>query len=778
MKKSMILSAVAAAFIACTPVAENSISVVPFPNEVNMKSGSFDAAGADFHFSSEMDEGSVALVEALAGQLSKVTGKMSSVDSETSKTGFAFSLDPSLAEEAYTLNVTRKGVTVEASSLRGFNYAIQTIKQMLPAEIFGKEEAASLDWSLPCVEINDAPRFGYRGMHMDVVRHFFDMNMVKRYLDIMEVHKLNTLHWHITDDQGWRIEIKKYPKLTEVGSIRKETIIGHIFESDEYDGTPYGEGCWFSQDQIREIIAYAAAKGIDIIPEIDLPGHMLAALAAYPELGCTGGPYDVWGRWGVADEVLCAGKEETMIFLENVLAEVAELFPSEYVHIGGDECPKVYWEKCPHCQAKIKELGLKDTDKFQAEHYLQSYVMKRMAEFLESKGKKVIGWDEILEGEVAENATVMSWRGTAGGIQAARLGHDVIMTPNTFYYLDYYQSLDKENEPLAIGGYIPIEKCYSYDPSADGMTAEEQSRILGVQANLWTEYIASDDHLEYMLLPRLAALSEVQWCQPENKSWERFLDSADEFCSIYDVMDYQYGKHIFDTRGDVRINKEKGCVEVMLEAQGETAIRYTMDGSEPTVDSPLYTDPIEIRESCTIKARSDRNGMSGRTYEKSFTAHKAMGRPVQAMTPTHHNYTYNCPDMLTDGLRGAGPYNSGDFAGWYDKPFEALIEMDGTAYSSVTLSAFVFRYDYIFGPTYMTVYTSEDGKEFTEMAHADYAIEGGMDDGNGCAEYTLTFPETSAKYLKVTAGCLEALPDWHTGKGNPGFVFIDEVVVE
>ena len=777
MKRSIIIAAVAAAFAACTPISDEPVAVVPFPEEVNIKSGSFDAAGAGFHYSSDMDEASVNVVENFAARLSEITGIESKVNGNSSRDGFIFTVDPAMSEEAYSINISRKAVEVKASSLRGFNYAIQTIKQMLPAEIFGKTEAAGLDWSIPCCEINDAPRFAYRGMHMDVVRHFFDMDMVKRYLDIMEVHKLNTLHWHITDDQGWRIEIKKYPKLTQIGSIRKETLVGHLFESEVYDGTPYGEGCWFSQDQIHEIIDYAAAKGIDIIPEIDLPGHMLAALAAYPELGCTGGPYDVWGRWGVADEVLCAGKEETMIFLENVLSEVVDLFPSEYVHIGGDECPKVYWEKCPLCQAKIKELGLKDTDEFQAEHYLQSYVMKRMAAFLEGKGKKVIGWDEILEGEVAENATVMSWRGTAGGIKAARMGHDVIMTPNTFFYFDYYQSLDKENEPLAIGGYIPIEKCYSYEPMADGMTEEEIKHILGVQANLWTEYIASDDHLEYMLLPRLAALSEVQWCQPENKDWERFLDSADDFCAIYDMMDYKYGKHIFDTRGKVTINKDKGCVEVALEAQGETPIRYTMDGNDPDESSPLYTAPVEIRESCTIKARSERNGMSGRTYEKSFTAHKAMGRPAKTLTPTHHNYTYNCPDLLTDGLRGKGPYNSGDFAGWYDEPFEVVIDMDGTAYSSVTLSTIAFRHDYIFGPMDMTVYTSEDGENFTEAAHADYPIIGLIDDGNECEEHTLNFPETSARYLKVTASCIETLPDWHPAKGSAGFLFVDEVIV-
>ena len=777
MKKTFIIAGIAALLTACTPKETQTLTVVPYPNEVNIKTGTFDACGADFHYSAGFDDAAVNVITGFAGQLSLVTGEENTAVEGDANDGFVFIYDASVPEEAYTLDITGKAATVRASSLRGVNYAVQTMKQMLPAEIYGKREAADKEWKMQCAEINDAPRFGYRGMHMDVVRHFFDMNMVKRYLDIMEVHKLNTLHWHITDDQGWRIEIKKYPKLTEIGSIRKETIVGHIFESAVYDGTPYGEGCWFSQDQIREIIAYAAAKGITIIPEIDLPGHMLAALAAYPHLGCTGGPYDVWGRWGVADEVLCAGNEETMVFLENVLAEVAELFPSEYIHIGGDECPKVYWEKCPKCQAKIKELGLKDDDEFQAEHYLQSYVMTRMTEFLESKGKKIIGWDEILEGEVAENATVMSWRGTSGGIKAAKMGHDAIMTPNDFFYLDYYQSLDKENEPLAIGGYVPVEKCYSYEPYVKGMTDEEKAHIIGVQANLWTEYIASDDHLEYMLLPRMAALSEVQWCQPETKSWERFIDSADEFCSIYDVMGYNYATHIFDTRGKIRINKEKGCVEVELEAQGDTPIRYTLDGSEPSADSPIYAGPVEIKESCTLKAKSDRNGKSTRTYSKTFESHKAMGRPVSALTETHPSYTYNCPDMLTDGLRGAGPYNSGDFAGWYNKPVEVVIEMDGTPYSSVTLSTFVFRYDYVFNPLDLTVFVSEDGKDYSQVAHDEYPVEGGVDDGNGCNEYTVTFPETSAKYLKVTARCLEALPEWHSGKGNPGFVFVDEIVV-
>ena len=776
MKKILIILSVLLAAAACTPKDVQTINVVPYPNEVQVKSGAFCVAGADVRYDAAADEMTKTLLNAFAQQLSLVTGTESAVYEGEAGAGFSFILAADMPHEAYTLNVTKKGVEVRASGLNGFNYAIQTIKQLLPVEVYGKVAAAQKSWTLPCVKINDAPRFGYRGLHMDVSRHFFDMDEVKRYLDIMEVHKLNTLHWHLTDDQGWRLEIKKYPRLTEIGAIRKQTLVGHLFDSEIYDGTPYGEGCYFTQDQVREILDYAAGKGITVIPEIDLPGHMLAALAAYPELGCTGGPYDVWGKWGVADDVLCVGKEKTMQFLEDVLTEVCELFPAEYVHIGGDECPKVRWENCPHCQAKIAELGLKDDDRFQAEHYLQGYVTARMEEFLHSKGKKLIGWDEILEGELAPNATVMSWRGVAGGLQAVRMGHDAIMTPNTFFYLDYYQSLDKENEPLAIGGYLPVEKCYSYEPTTEGMTDEEKAHILGVQANLWTEYIATADHLHYMLLPRLAALAEVQWCQPEVKDWERFLDSADEFCGIYDIMGYKYGNHLFDTRG---VCETGNGVCVVLEAQGETPIHYTLDGSEPTVDSPLYTEPIQITESCTLKARSQRGGeMSGRTFEKSFTAHKAMGRPVELVTTTHPNYTFNCPDLLTDGLVGEGPYNSGDFAGWYNQPFEVIVDLGGETYSEVTLSTIVFKYDWIMNPTSMTVSTSEDGKTFTEIAHMEIPCIGQMDDANGCQDYTLAFGETSAKYLKVTAGCCTSLPEWHSGAGHPAFLFVDEVLVK
>ena len=549
MKKFLSALFALALAASCTSLdpKEYGIDVVPYPNEVSLKAGSYKVAGAVFHYDGNMDALSVQAVIDFADRLSRVTGKQSLVSEGHSRTGINFVVDPALAPEEYSLVVKRKAVIIKASALNGFIYAIQTVKQMLPEEIFSDSLDQDEDWKLKCVVIKDAPRFAYRGMHLDVSRHFWSVDEVKRYLDVMQVHKLNRFHWHLTDDQGWRIEIKKYPRLTEKGAVRKETLVGHLQPKDNvFDGTPYGEGLFYTQDQIREVVAYAAARGITVIPEIDLPGHMVAALACYPELGCTSGPYEVWPMWGVADDVLCPGNEKTFEFIENVLSEVADLFPSEYIHIGGDECPKVRWEKCPKCQARIKALGLEADEKHSAEYFLQSYVTERVEAFLATRGKRIIGWDEILEGKLAPDATVMSWRGISGGLEAARLGHDAIMTPNSYLYFDYYQSDNQDAEPLAIGGYLPVSKVYSYEPFEEGMTQEEKSHIIGVQANLWTEYITTESQLEYMLLPRLAALSEVQWCQPQNKNWERFEDCVDDVCDIYDQMGYNYARHLLE----------------------------------------------------------------------------------------------------------------------------------------------------------------------------------------------------------------------------------------
>ena len=522
------------------------VTIVPYPQQVVENEGSYKLAGVSLRSVGAIDERTQALVERFAAELSQATGKSSKVIKGKAGKGINFIYDQTMAEEAYVLNVGTKSIDIKASSLRGFNWAVQSLKQMMPVEIYAGKAVEDVEWTVDCCQITDAPRFGYRGLLIDEARHFFGMETIKDVLDVMEIHKLNKLHWHITDDQGWRIEIKKYPLLTEVGSIRKETLVGHLRRSTEYDGTPYGEGMWYTQDQIREIVEYAASKGIDIIPEIDLPGHMQAALTAYPYLGCTGGPYEVWTKWGVSKDVLCIGKETTMEFILDVLSEVCDLFPSKFIHIGGDECPKVKWAECPHCQQKIKELGIKADEKHSAEHFLQSYVTARAEQYLATRGRRLIGWDEILEGELAPDATVMSWRGTKGGEAAVKLGHDVIMTPYQYLYIDYYQSKDQANEPLAIGGYVPVERCYSFEPFTDEMTPEQKGHILGVQANLWTEYIGDQDYLEYMLLPRLSALSEVQWCAPENKIWNRYLDSVDEVINIYETAGYNCAKHVLE----------------------------------------------------------------------------------------------------------------------------------------------------------------------------------------------------------------------------------------
>lgn len=532
--------------------------IVPFPQEIHLDRGTFSVAGATVEISSDIDSLSADYIESFAAHLSEVTSHAEG----TGNGRICFILNDSeqfsgldffdRMGQAYSIEVTRRKVMVKACSLNGFVYAVQTLKQMLPVEIYGNIPAPEADWSIPCCTIKDMPRFGYRGMLLDVARYFSSVDEVRKFIDMMEIHKMNVFHWHLTDDQGWRIEIKKYPELTQVGSRRRHTLVGHHHVSNEYDGKPYGEGMWYSQEEVREIVAYAAAKGITVIPEIDLPGHMMGALATYPHLGCTGGPYEVWGKWGISDDVLCAGKDASYEFLEDVLEEICGLFPSEYVHIGGDECPKRRWEECPLCQAKIRDLGLEDDEKHSAEHYLQSHVMKQMAEFLAGKGKRIIGWEEMLQGELAPGATVMAWRRNKYGHQAARLEHDAIMTTRTHLYLDRYQSEDKENEPLAHSSYLPVKMVWSYDPyisedkEALPLTEEQKMHIIGVQANVWREYIPTNIHLEYMVHPRMAAVSEVQWCMPENKDWERFLEGLDHMRQVYDIMGYGYATHVWN----------------------------------------------------------------------------------------------------------------------------------------------------------------------------------------------------------------------------------------
>ena len=511
--------------------------VIPLPQEVALSQESpFNLNDGTIIAYPENNELLKRNAEFLAEYISQSTGHTLQTEalapgSEAPKGAITLGLDPAIGNrEGYVLTVKADRVTLNGQTENGVFYGIQTLRKSIPAET----KATSI--LLPAGSIQDEPRFSYRGMHLDVGRHFFPIEFVKKYIDLLALHNMNTFHWHLTEDQGWRIEIKKYPKLTEIGAWRDRTVIGR--NTEEYNNTRYGG--FYTQEQAKEIVKYAGERYITVIPEVDLPGHMLAALAAYPEMGCTGGPYEVCPRWGVFEDVLCIGNEKSMQFLEDVMAEIIDIFPSKYIHIGGDEAPRTRWEKCPKCQARIRTEKLKADKNHTAEDRLQSYCMTRIEKLLNSKGRQIIGWDEILEGDVAPNATVMSWRGSAGGIKAAQLGHDVIMTPNDYCYFDYYQSEDTRHEPFAIGGFVPLEKVYSLNPTAS-LTEEQAKHILGTQANLWTEYIPTSEQVEYMVLPRMAALAEVQWTQLEKKDYTNFTTRLAGLIGLYrrDGLNYR-----------------------------------------------------------------------------------------------------------------------------------------------------------------------------------------------------------------------------------------------
>jgi hexosaminidase len=509
--------------------ASGNVNIVPKPVSAVEKKGHFvinSNTKIVFNFS---DEHNVNIASPLNAHISKFYGMeplaIAAAPKMSSNSIFiSLNKKSGIKPEGYLMDVSGSGVSIEASTPAGLFYAVQSLIQLMPAEEMRMDKI-----KVPYVSVEDYPRFEWRGLHLDVCRHFMPKEFVLKYIDYMAMHKLNTFHFHLTEDQGWRIEIKRYPRLTEIGSKRKETIMGRGNEAVKlYDGKPHGG--FYTQEDIKEIVAYAAKRYVTVVPEIEMPGHALAALAAYPELGCTGGPYEVATKWGVFKEVMCAGKEGTFEFLQNVMDEVLALFPSKFIHIGGDECPKESWKECPDCQQRIKELGLKD------EHELQSWFITRMEKYLNAKGRDIIGWDEILEGGLAPNAAVMSWRGEAGGIAAAKERHKVVMSPGTHCYLDHFQGA-KETQPLAIGGFTPLEKIYSYEPVPAELSAEEAKYIMGAQGNVWTEFMPNPAHVEYMVYPRAAALAEVVWSPKEPRDYKNFKERMEKMVLRY----YSYG---------------------------------------------------------------------------------------------------------------------------------------------------------------------------------------------------------------------------------------------
>lgn len=669
--------------------------------------------------------------------------------------------------EAYKLIVNDKRVCISGASEAGVFYGIQTLRKSLPV-------AQDINVNLSAVEIYDKPRFAYRGAMLDVARHFYTVDEVKTFIDMLALHNINRFHWHLTDDQGWRIEIKKYPKLMSVASERKETVVGRWY-SGIYDGKPYGG--YYTQDELRDVIDYAAKRYITIIPEVDLPGHMQAALTAYPELGCTGGPYEVRTIWGVSQDVLCVGNDFTLQFVKDVLSEVADIFPSEYIHIGGDECPKVRWEKCPKCQERIKSLGLKSDAKHTKEQRLQSYMIQEAAKYLKEKGKRIIGWTEILEGGLVPDATLMSWIGESGGIEAAHQHHDVIMTPNTYLYFDYYQSKKVEDEPLAIGGYLPIEKTYNYEPMPKELTKEEQQYIKGVQANLWTEYIPVFSQVQYMVLPRLGAAAEVQWTDPSKKDYKDFLRRVPHLVAVYDCYGWNYATHVYDVNVDMKADTVNHVLNVQLSTMADDPIYYTLDGQDPTEKSLKYTKPFTIDQSVVLKTMAVHPDRTSKISVDTIRFNKATLKPVVLLQPNESRFSPDGPVVLVDGRNGNHSFDTGAWLAVADNDLEAVINMQAeTILSSASVHVYVRKDAWLFDARGFSVSVSSDNKNYKEVASQEYK-QMQESDSDGIIEHELSFDPCKATYVKIKVISEKSMPDWHWDAGKAPFLLVDEIIL-
>ncbi len=658
--------------------------------------------------------------------------------------------------EAYAIEISNNRIQIKYGDNVGYFRALQTLAQLF--------EEHRDDKVLPNLRINDEPQFKWRGMHLDVVRHFFTVEEVKKYLDYLAMYKINTFHWHLTDDQGWRIEIKKYPKLTEIGSKRKESMIGP-YGDNKFDGVPYGG--FYTQEEIKEVIEYAQKLHINIVPEIEMPGHALAALSAYPELACTAGPFEAATKWGVFDDVFCP-KDETFEFLENVLTEVMSLFPSEYIHIGGDECPKVRWKECAHCQALMKKEGLK------TEEELQSYFIQRIERFVNSKGRKIIGWNEILEGGLAPNAAVMSWTGEEGGIEAAQTKHFAVMTPGGYCYFDHYQG-DPQNEPLAFGGFTPLDKIYSYHPIPEVLTEEEGKYILGVQANLWAEYILDFKHVEYMLFPRLMALAEVGWGTNQPEKYLDFENKVVEHFKYLNEKGINYAKSIFNPSGKV-IRSGNGIAYELYMSKDIQNIRYTTDGSEPTFNSYAYSEPIPVKQPMKIQAGYFENGeLKSAVTSQRLNVSKSTGKPIVLVNQPAPNYAFGGALTLVDGIEGDPKVLGKTWLGFSGTDVIATIDFGNkTDFSSIYFNSLNNKGSWIHLAGGAKVLISDDGVDFREVGQVSKQK---IEEMNGRVRINF-IPAQSARYLKVEIYNAGIIPDGDSGAGHEAWLFVDEIGVK
>jgi hexosaminidase len=684
---------------------------------------------------------------------------------EKSTKKIVFKIDKSITnDEGYELEIKKNKISISSKNTKGAFYAVQSLLQLLPIKTTSKSIA------IQCLEIKDAPRFPYRGMHLDVARHFFSVAFIKKYINLMAMLKMNIFHWHLTEDQGWRIEIKKYPKLQEIAAFRNETLIGHYSEQPhKFDGKKYGG--FYTQKEIKDIVKYASERQITIIPEIEMPGHSQAAIAAYPELGCTGEQFEVATKWGVFEEIYCP-KESTFKFLEDVIDEVAALFPGKYIHIGGDEAPKTRWKECTHCQKRIKKEGLKD------EHELQNYFITRMEKYINSKGKQIIGWDEILEGGLAPNATVMSWRGTNGAVEAARQKHNVILTPNSHCYFDHYQS-ENEKEPLAIGGFLPLEKVYSFNPIPEELTKEESKYVLGAQGNVWTEYMKTPEKVEYMAFPRVVALSEVVWSSKENKNYPDFIKRLEFYQKRLDKLDVNYANHLYEVKGEFKTTNKKLTYELKSTSKTQN-IYYSLNNDALTT---LYKKPIIVDRSIKIKAAvyNTQKRKLGNFFEEEINLHKAIGAKISLNIPPNEAYNAGGKQALINGISGNNKrYGDKEWLGFSGEDVEIIIEFDKpTEINAITTRFYNGNGQWIYAPKELNLQLKlEDGRTIsskTMIKSRDSLIV------NFDLDISPFYPKDKilkTKILKIKIPNYGIIPDGKQGAGHKAWTFIDEIIIK
>ena len=739
----LFLIIVASFFVTCkNPIkhTNSQLLLIPMPNSIVQYKGSLDVLGG-FQLKSVGEISEMLLDYISSSEIIKQNENGVYLQLNIVSDGVLDNND-----ESYKLDVSKHGVEIQASEEAGLFYGIQTLMQLLNSD----------SSKLPYLHIEDSPRFAYRGMMLDCSRHFLSLDFLKKQIDMMSYLKLNRFHWHLTDGPGWRLQINQYPELTEIAAWRPQATWKEWWNSGRQyvkEGTKGAYGGYYTQDEARELVEYAAERHIVVIPEIEIPGHSEEVLAVYPHLSCTGKPY-------TSSEV-CIGNPDTYIFLENVLDEVIDIFPSEYIHIGGDEASREHWAKCPKCQSLMKR------EKYTDEAQLQSHLIKHIEEYLNNKGRMIIGWDEILEGGLAPNATVMSWRGEDGGIVAARSGHDAIMTPGSHCYFDSYQGTP-DTQPEAIGGFLPIEKVYSFNPVSDSLSIEESKHILGAQANLWAEYIISEEHMEYMIYPRLLALSEVVWTLPENKSWDNFKMRANDAIPFLQQKGYNTYTLSKEPFMELSSNTDKESIDVTLSSERYPVdIRYTIDGTLPTISSMLYEKSIEVKDSAMIVAQLFQNEESiGKPMKERIDYHKAISKYVNYITPYSKYYSAGGDNALIDGLPGGLSHGDGRWQGFLVPEIELVVDMgDMSTIKSVSTRFLQTAGAEIWFPKEVSFLISDDNENFTElMSRPD--ITDPKSEGTLFEQFEWK-GDAKGRYLKVKA----------VRKDLGGWLFLDEIVV-